>query len=101
MEDGIRKQLKLAEELYNDYILKKERIEKDRRVVKVELEEEEKYSQEFEKRINSSKDERERVDQVIAEIKADEEHESEKVKEINTAIEKKRRVFRCKNSLYE
>ena len=45
LEDGIRKQLKLAEELYNDYILKKERIEKDRRVVKVELEEEEKYSQ--------------------------------------------------------
>ena len=50
LEDGVRKQLKLAEELYNDYILKKERIEKDRRVVKVELEEEEKYSQEFEKR---------------------------------------------------
>lgn len=93
LEDGVRKQLKLAEELYNDYILKKERIEKDRRVVKVELEEEEKYSQEFEKRINSSKDERERVDQVIAEIKADEEHETERIREINSNIEKKKEEF--------
>ena len=93
LEDGVRKQLKLAEELYNEYILKQERIEKDRRIVKVELEEEEKYSQEFEKRINSSKDERERVDQVIAEIKADEEHETERIREINSNIEKKKEEF--------
>ena len=46
--------------MYNDYILKKERIEKDRRIVKVELEEEEKYSNEFEKRITNSKNEREK-----------------------------------------
>lgn len=93
LEDGTRKQLKLAEELYNDYILKKERIEKDRRVIKVELEEEERYSQEFEKRINSSKDEREKVEQVILEIKESEKREIEELKNISDAIEKKKSEY--------
>ena len=93
LEDGTRKQLKLAEELYNDYILKKERIEKDRRVVKVELEEEEKYSSEFEKRITNSKNEREKIEQVISEIKLDEEKEGKEINDLNSIIEERKINF--------
>ena len=100
LEDGTRKQLKLAEELYNDYILKKERIEKDRRIVKVELEEEEKYSSEFEKRITNSKNEREKIEQVISEIKLDEEKEGKEINTLNSIIEEKKNQFSDVRILY-
>ncbi len=80
--------------------MKKERIEKDRRVVKVELEEEEKYSSEFEKRITNSKNEREKIEQVISEIKLDEEKEGKEINTLNSIIEEKKNQFSDVRILY-
>ena len=80
--------------------MKKERIEKDRRIVKVELEEEEKYSNEFEKRITNSKNEREKIEQVISEIKLDEEKEGKEINTLNSIIEEKKNQFSDVRILY-
>ncbi len=80
--------------------MKKERIEKDRRIVKVELEEEEKYSNEFEKRITNSKNEREKIEQVISEIKLDEEKEGKEINDLNSIIEEKKNQFSDVRILY-
>ena len=100
LEDGTRKQLKLAEELYNDYILKRERIEKDRRIVKVELEEEEKYSSEFEKRITNSKNEREKIELIISNIKLDQDKEEKEIVNLTSLIEEKKNKFSDVRILY-
>lgn len=100
LEDGTRKQLKLAEELYNDYILKRERIEKDRRIVKVELEEEEKYSSEFEKRITNSKNEREKIELIISNIKLDQDKEEKEIVNLTSLIEEKKNKFSDIRILY-
>ncbi|MEG2588032.1 MAG: chromosome segregation protein SMC, partial [Cetobacterium sp.] len=59
LEDNAKKQVRIAEETFNDLKDKNSRIIKELRIIQLELQEEENYSREYEKRINLSETEKE------------------------------------------
>ena len=79
---------------------KVERISKEIRTIKIELEEEIKYNEEFEKKINTSNDEMEKIVLIVEKLKQEEEGDIVKAQEINGVITQKRAEFSDKKIVY-
>ncbi|MGL5983228.1 MAG: chromosome segregation protein SMC, partial [Cetobacterium sp.] len=86
LEDSLRKQCKIAEELYNDLKSKVEKIQKDQRVILIEIAEEENYSKEYAKRVNNSQSEKEITEKIVIELKNELDFENSAISTLNSDI---------------
>ncbi len=99
-QEEIRKQVRLAQETFEDCNSKVERITKEIRTIKIELEDETRYNEEFEKRISNSNDEKEKIASIIESLKKEEEEDIVKGQKINEVINKKKEEFSDKKIIF-
>ena len=86
LEDSLRKQSKLAEELYLDFKSKGEKLEKEKRVIDIEIQEEENYSKEYAKRVENSQGEKEITEKIVLELKNELDNENLAIQNLNKEI---------------
>lgn len=99
-QEELRKQARLAQDYFEDCNSKVERINKEIRTIRLELEDEIKYNEEFERKISSSNSEKDRVAIIIEELKAEEEQDIVQAQKINEIITKKREEFADKKIIF-
>ncbi|MGL4629404.1 chromosome segregation protein SMC [Cetobacterium sp.] len=100
LEDSLRKQSKLAEELYNDLKSKGEKLSKDSRVITIEIAEEENYSKEYAKRVESSQSEKEITEKIVLELKNELDSENIAIQNLNSEINELKNQFSDIRILY-
>lgn len=100
LEDSLRKQTKLAEELYLDLKSKSEKLEKERRVVDIEIQEEENYSKEYAKRVESSQSEKEITEKIVLELKNELDTENLAIQNLNGEVNNLKNQFSDIRILY-
>lgn len=100
IQNDLKKQVKLSEETLNDYTNRIDRINKNIKTVDLELENELKYAEEFEKKITSSNTEKEKIEFMIQNLKSDEEKDIKLSSQLNEKIENKKNEFADKKILY-
>ncbi|WP_291258609.1 chromosome segregation protein SMC [Fusobacterium sp.] len=99
-QEDLRKQCRIAQEYFEDCNSKVERISKEIRTIKLELEDEIRYNEEFEKKIINSNSEKERIATIIENLKKEEEEDIVKAQEINVIINSKREEFADKKIIF-
>lgn len=99
LQNDARRQVKTVEETIANLENKISRVNKNKKTVEIELDNEIKYTQEFEKKINSSNSEKEKVEFLIATLKSEEESDIQKNKELSDNIEKRKNEFSDKKIL--
>ncbi|MGL5001095.1 MAG: chromosome segregation protein SMC [Cetobacterium sp.] len=100
LEDSLRKQSKIAEEIYSDFKSKGEKLEKDIRIVLIEIAEEENYSKEYSKRVNSSQSEKDITEKVVLDLKEELDNENVFIINLNSEINKLKDQFSDIRILY-
>lgn len=100
LEDSLRRQTKLAEELYKDLKEKGQKIEKERRVIEIEIKEEENYSVEYAKRVESSQSEKGITEKIVSELKDELDTENNHIQNLNSDISILRNEFSDIRILY-
>nr|WP_307775032.1 chromosome segregation protein SMC [uncultured Cetobacterium sp.] len=100
LEDSLRKQVRLAEELYNDLKDKNEKLEKERRIVEIEIKEEENYSVEYAKRVETSQTEKEVAEKMVSELKRELDSENTHIQNLNSEINNLKNEFSDIRILY-
>ncbi|MGL5053783.1 MAG: chromosome segregation protein SMC, partial [Cetobacterium sp.] len=100
LEDSLRKQTKIAEECYSDLKSKVEKLEKDVRVVLIEIAEEENYSKEYAKRVNNSQSEKNITEKVVIDLKNELDNENILIINLNSEINKLKDQFSDIRILY-
>ncbi|MDX8335285.1 chromosome segregation protein SMC [Candidatus Cetobacterium colombiensis] len=100
LEDSLRKQSKLAEELYLDLKSRAEKLEKEKRVVDIEIKEEENYSREYAKRVENSQGEKEIAEKMVEELKNELDKENLLIQSLNESINALKNQFSDIRILY-
>ena len=100
LENEIKKQVKLREDTLRDFEGKISRINKDIKTVDIELENELRYADEFEKKINSSNTEKEKIEFMISNLKSEEENDINENRIINEKIDKIKSTYDDKKILF-
>lgn len=100
LEDSLRKQSKIAEELYLDLKSRSEKLEKEKRVVDIEIQEEENYSKEYAKRVENSQSEKEITEKIVSDLKNELDNENSTIQILNTEINDLRNKFSDIRILY-
>lgn len=88
LEDSLRKSVRECEEKCRALEEKKNKIEKDKRIVEIELKEEENYISEYGKRVESSQSEKGIAEKMILEIKNEIETETQKITILSDELQK-------------
>lgn len=99
-EEELRKQVRIAQEYFESCNDRIERVNKEIRTIKIELDEEMKYSEEYEKKIVNSNSDMEKIVAIVAELKKEEEENSVKAQNIKNNINKKRDEFSDKKIIF-
>ncbi|MEG0068777.1 chromosome segregation protein SMC [Cetobacterium sp.] len=100
LEDSLRRQTKLAEELCRDLKDKGQKIEKERRVIEIEIKEEENYSVEYAKRVESSQSEKGITEKIVSELKNELDIENTHIQNLNSEINTLKNEFSDIRILY-
>ncbi|MGL4999751.1 MAG: chromosome segregation protein SMC [Cetobacterium sp.] len=100
LEDSLRKQTKIAEESYSDLKSKLEKLEKDERIVLIEIAEEENYSKEYAKRVNNSQSEKNITEKVVVDLKNELDNENIFIVNLNAEINRLKDQFSDIRILY-
>lgn len=69
LQDNLRKQVKIAQENYDTYFNQGIRLQKEMKIIDMELSEEENYAKEYEKRVTVSQGEKGNIEDVIENMK--------------------------------
>ncbi|MBC2851993.1 chromosome segregation protein SMC [Cetobacterium sp. 8H] len=100
LEDSLRRQTKLAEELCRDLKDKGQKIEKERRVIEIEIKEEENYSVEYAKRVENSQSEKGITEKIVSELKNELDIENTHIQNLNSEINTLKNEFSDIRILY-
>lgn len=98
-EEELRKQVRIAQEYFESCNDRIERVSKEMRTIKIELDEELRYNEEYEKRITTSNTEIDKIAGIVAQLKSEEEENLEKSQKIAAIINQKRDEFSDKKIL--
>lgn len=100
LEDVLRKHVKLAEEKYEDLKGKSEKIQKEKRIIEIEIKEEESYSVEYSKRVENSKSSKGITEKIVSDLKDELDRDNKLVLDLNGDINKLKNDFSDIRILY-
>ena len=100
IENDMKKQVKLSEDTLNDFESRINRIRKNIKTVDIELENELKYAQEFEKKITNSNTEKEKIEFMIGNLKSEEQKDIAKNQILSDKLKKEKDLFDDKKILF-
>ncbi|WP_297487293.1 chromosome segregation protein SMC [uncultured Cetobacterium sp.] len=100
LEDVLRKHVKLAEEKYEELKGKSEKIQKEKRIIEIEIKEEESYSVEYSKRVENSKSSKGITEKIVSDLKDELDRDNKLVLDLNGDINKLKNDFSDIRILY-
>lgn len=100
LEDSLRRQVKISNEKYLDLKNRAEKIEKEKRIIDIEIKEEENYSIEYSKRVENSQSEKGITEKIALDLRGELEKENKLILDIKENIDMLKNEFSDIRILY-
>lgn len=100
LEEEYIKNARIVSQTYNDCQVRNEKLKKDISTLKIELDEENRYNNEFEKKISNFSTEKEKIEEFIKLLKIEQENGLNELSKLENEINEKRNSFADKKIIF-